>query len=255
MNKSTNRKIRNIYLDTLLSTVKIKIALLIICIIVFFSFNYIFNKLNNSKNCAEKAIATIVNINEKNNIHNYNENNREIESIEITFNYKETTYTLTTKNSYKSAKIGDTFYIYIMNNNPYDFIEEFSRNTNNIVIYILYGLLLSIFLILLLSIFITIKEIILYIDIEKDSYNVTANFIKIEHEKYYMKNKYYIICISNEIDGNERIFKSHAFNKNPIKIIEKYNINAFTIKYNPNDPTKYIIDTNKLYNKKTNKRR
>lgn len=239
------KKTKNLYLDSLYALIKTNIIGLIICFIIFCGVCYINNRLGNARNKGEKTLATIVTIEEANPLRDPYKESREIRSMKIKFNYNGNTYIETTKSSYKNARVGDTFPVYIMNQNPKDFVEELPGN-NNIIMSLLYGLITLVFLALLFSLFVTIKEIILYRSIENESSNVTAHFNRVEQGRYYMARKYYIICSSDEIDNKQRIFKSHPYNSDPTEKIKKHNFDTFLVKYKTGNPCKYIIDTNKL---------
>lgn len=243
------KKKKQTYSKTLLFDIIVSIIGIIIVITVNKLYFEQQDILRGAKEEGVKTVAKIQDIDEVGNpMHDINKEDRHILSMTLKYTYKGEEYTTETSSSYKQARIGDKITIYIRNNNPKNIAVEQPYETS-LMPYLISGLTVIIIIACGLSIVVTLNKYILYKRAEKSFVTITGKFSHVEGKKYMGQDRYYIICESDGIDGFTKMFKSHFYYEDPTDFIKKINRKTFKIKYNPNKPKEYIIDTDGFDNR------
>ncbi len=240
--KKKSRK--NIYLGNLIVQRKIMVFILIFCCVLLLLSTQLSKNETYKKENGEKISGVVSNIEESGNPSgNPYKKDRNISRVDIQFTYKGKTYTVKASGFYNTIKLGDSCDVYILNNNPYNYLTVFSGIHSSSFMYIVLKILSLICLpVTVASIVMFSVPISTYKKILKNSKSIDGKFVSVEKEG----KSYYIMCTSNQINGFDTIFKSHPYFYDVSDLIRKYKFTQFTIKYNPENTQKYFIDTDKL---------
>ena len=242
-----SKKNQKIYMDILYGHLKFSIFAIFITIVIAIVFMCSFGNNLKAKENGEKISAKVIKIDEQSNpLDDPYEKDRKINTITIEYNYNNKEYTYSTSTvPYKYVAINDIIDIYIMNNNPND-VVVYAYNSS-IIPYIVIPLFGIIFIASVCSCVSTIKQINLYKNALNNFDSIKARYVDVEVKTFLGYSKYFIICESDEINGNKMIFKSHSYGEHYLKSeIEKRNIQQFTVMYNRNNLKQYIVDTNTI---------
>lgn len=168
---------------------------------------------------------------------------RDISRVDVSFTYNGQSYTVKASSYHNTVRLGDECDVYILDNNPSNYITDFSGIHSSSFAFIILRILAIVGLLgSISSVFMFSVSISTYKKVLKNSRSITGKIVNVEKTG---KN-YYILCSSDQVNGSDMIFKSHPYTSDVSDLIKKHNFVKFEIKYTPENIKNYFIDTDKL---------
>lgn len=238
-------KINSTYQRCLRARFKVLIIGIIMAVVMIGVVYFFKAKQEYAEKNGIEVLAVVTDIDEVGNpLHDRFMEDRQINKVYVEYAVDGKKCTATLGSYTNTIGIGDEVSIYVVDGNTSHVVS--SRGTGVL------GVLIIFFSIALVAMIISFFKMIKIFNFYKRANNfdkkINAKFVTVEAEKKFLeqKNTYYVICESSELDGFERRFKSHEYNINPTSVIQKKNMESFSIKINSGNLDEYVVDVNKL---------